>query len=87
MTLDKHAAREAWFRGFDAWQAKFNTMLQKCAGTPAKAKTFGKEFLQDTMIPFMDAAKDRLLVAVAKDIQAACDAATRLDRLVNKENE
>ena len=86
MTLDKHAARETWFRGFDAWQDKFNEMLSRCAKTPSKARIIGKAFLQDTMIPFMDTAKDRLLTDIATQVQAICEKARNLDQFVNKEN-
>lgn len=86
MTCDKHATREAWFRGFDEWQTAFNAMLSKCAKTSSKARAIGKAFLQDVMIPFMDSAKDRLLADIANQVQAACSKASRLDELVNKEN-
>jgi len=87
MALDRATARERWFDGFDHWQATFNAMLLQCAKTPAKAHVIGKTFLQDSMIPFMDAAKDRLLAAIARQLQNACEKAIRLDQLVNKNNE
>ena len=78
--------REAWFRGFDAWQDKFNLMLKQCAKSPGKAQAIGTTFLHDVMIPFMDAAKDRVLAAIASRVKVACEQAAQLDLLVNKEN-
>jgi hypothetical protein len=79
--------REAWFRGFDAWQDKFNLMLKHCATSPGKAQAIGTTFLHDVMIPFMDAAKDRLLADIAMRVKSACEQAELLDRLVNRMNE
>lgn len=87
MALDRTTARERWFDGFDRWQATFNAMLLQCTKVPAKVSMIGKAFLQDTMIPFMDEAKDRLLAAIAKQVQDTCEKAIRLDQLVNKNNE
>jgi len=87
MILDRTTARERWFVGFDRWQSMFNTMLLQCTKAPAKASIIGKAFLQDTMISFMDEAKDRLLAVIAKQVQDACEKAIRLDQLVNKNNE
>ena len=87
MVLGKDASRKAWFAGFDAWQDAFTRMLADCAGNPAKAKETGKAFLREVMIPFMDAAKDRLLVEIAKDVQATCEKARKLDAFVNKNNQ
>jgi len=86
MNDTRQKMRETWFHGFDAWQDNFNAMLRQCATTPGKAQAIGKAFLRDIMIPFMDAAKDRLLAAIAKDVQAVCEKAARLDELVNKNN-
>nr|MDO8113138.1 hypothetical protein [Candidatus Sigynarchaeota archaeon] len=90
MVLDNDKARKVWFTGFDEWQSRFNQMLVGCAAAgnnPAWLKQLGKTFMRDVMIPYMDAAKDRLLAEIAKDVQALCEKAARLDALVNKNNQ
>ncbi len=83
--LDKDSARAAWFDGFDAWQAGFNRLLKAVtAGTSMPAA--GTAFLRDVMVPYMDQAKDRLLRAIARDVLATAEKASRLDALVNKHN-
>nr|MDO8112326.1 hypothetical protein [Candidatus Sigynarchaeota archaeon] len=65
-------------------------MLAGCAAAgynPARLKALGKMFMRGVMIPYMDAAKDRLLAEIAKDVQALCEKAARLDTLVNKNNQ
>ncbi len=83
--LDKDSARAAWFRGFDSWQAGFNRLIKAVAAGEGHAAA-GTAFLRDVMVPWMDEAKDRLLRAVAKDVLAVSEKASKLDALVNKEN-
>jgi hypothetical protein len=83
--LDKDSARASWFRGFDSWQSGFNRLL-KAISAGENPTTAGTAFLRDVMVPWMDDAKDRLLRAVAKDMLAVSEKATKLDALVNKEN-
>ncbi len=84
--LDKDSARAAWFQGFGTWQAGFNKLIKAVVAGEAPSSA-GKAFLRDVMVPWMDDAKDRLLRAVAKDVLAVGEKATRLNALVNKENE
>nr|MDO8115172.1 hypothetical protein [Candidatus Sigynarchaeota archaeon] len=89
MVLDNDKARKVWFAGFDEWQSRFNQMLSGCAAAgynPARLKQLGKTFMRNVMIPYMDAAKDRMLAEIAKDVQGLCEKAKRLNALVNKEN-
>jgi hypothetical protein len=87
MMLGKDAARKAWFTGFDAWQDSFKRLLDDCKDNPGKVKAAGKAFLREVMAPFMDGAKDRLLVEIAKDVKASCEKAKGLDHLVNEKNQ
>jgi len=89
MILGNERARKAWFAGFGEWQSRFNQMLAGCAAAgnnSARLKVLGKTFMRDVMVPYMDAAKDRLLTEIAKDVQRLCEKAKRLDGFVNKEN-
>ncbi len=83
--LDEDSARAAWFQGFDARQAGFYKLLKAVVAGEASS-TASKVFLRDVMVPWMGDAKDRLLRAVAKDVLAVGERATKLDALVNKEN-
>lgn len=83
--LDKESARATWFQGFDTWQAGFNALIKALAAGQPPA-TAGKAFLRDIMTPWMDEAKDRLLRAIATDVLAMIEKASKLDALVNKDN-
>ncbi len=89
MVLNNDRARKVWFSGFNEWQSRFNQMLARCTAegvNPAQLKSLGKTFMRDVMVPFMDAAKDRLLIEIAKDVQGLGEKAKKLDGYVNKDN-